>query len=206
VKPPKIEMIDGIWVVRDDLITGGTKARIITEILKAEFKRQQKNRLTHLNQEFVYASPVYGYAQIAIAVGCAKMGFKSTVFVAQRKQLHPRTEEAREMGAKIIEVPMGFLSNCAAKAKSYCLQNNAVLLPFGLDCPELIKGMIQVGKEIKVSPKQVWCVAGSGTLTRALQAVWPNAEHHVVRVGKRDSDIGQAKEYPETSLALYMPK
>jgi hypothetical protein len=37
-------------------------------------------------------------------------------------------------------------------------------------------------------------VAGSGTLTRALQAAWPGARFHAVRVGK-PPDVGRARLY-----------
>jgi hypothetical protein len=44
------------------------------------------------------------------------------------------------------------------------------------------------------APTEFWSVAGSGTLTRALQAAWPDAAAHAVRIGA-DPDAGRATLY-----------
>lgn len=56
IDPPVIERFGKILVVRDDLVPGGTKARVLPDLLRG-------------GQEYVYASPAYGYAQIALAHG-----------------------------------------------------------------------------------------------------------------------------------------
>jgi hypothetical protein len=53
VPEPRIEKHEGILVVRDDLIEGGTR-RVIRHFLTDA-------------DEFVYASPAYGYGQVALA-------------------------------------------------------------------------------------------------------------------------------------------
>ena len=167
-------------MVRDDLLPGGTKRRVLEPLVA-----------TSPAQEFVYASPAYGYAQIALAYSCAAVGKRATVFVAKRKTIHPRTAEARDAGARIVEVPHGYLTNVQAKARAYAEKSGAELFPFGLDTPEFVGGLADVALSLPVEPEEVWTVAGSGVLTRALQQAWPEAAFHAVRIGS-EPDAGRA--------------
>lgn len=174
------EWVEGIQVVRDDLIPGGTKQRVIPAFLEAYGAR-----------EYVYASPAYGYAQIALAHACASLGLRATVFVAKRNTPHPRTAEAARAGAKVLQVPYGYLTNVQAKARAYAAQTGAHLLPFGFDFPEFVEGLAEVARATGLRPGEVWCAAGSGTLSRALQIAWPEARHHAVQVGATPN-VGRA--------------
>lgn len=171
----------GITVVRDDLIPGGTKARVLPGVLDA----------IGAGLEVVYASPVYGYAQVALGHAAAATGRTATVFVARRKVPHPRTVEAAQAGAIVREVAPGYMSVCRARAREYAEAAGATLLPFGLDVPAMTDALAQVARDLPVTPTEVWAAAGSGTLSRALQAAWPAASHHAVRVGA-DPDIASA--------------
>jgi len=174
-----ISQIDGLQVVRDDLITGGTKRRVIDRIFRAE-------------DEYVYASPAAGYAQVALAHGAAAAGKRATIFVARRAQWHARTKEAQAAGATIVQVEHGYLSNVQAKARAYANATGARLLPFGFDCAEVRTALAEIALSLPITPREVWTVAGSGTLTRALQIAWPRAAFHAVQIGKAPT-IGRAK-------------
>lgn len=167
---PVIEKIGEILVVRDDLIPGGTKVRALEPFIKP-------------GKEYVYASPASGFAQIALAISAQRAGARSTIFVAQRKELHLRTAQAQEAGAQIKQIPYGYLSNVKAKARAYAEEAGATLLPFGLDFPEFISELASIARGLGISPREVWCVAGSGVLTRALQQAWPKARHNAVKIG-----------------------
>jgi hypothetical protein len=183
---PRIEACGRLLVVRDDDIPGGTKRRVIGGILRG-------------GTEFAYASPACGYAQVALAYACAAAGLRSTIFVAKRKVLHPRTREAMNAGAAIVPVPNGYLTVVQARARAYCASTpGAVLLPFGFDTPEFLDAMTAVAKTVSIVPTEVWVAAGSGTLARALGAAWPTAQINAVRVG-RPPDVGRARlwEAPE---------
>lgn len=170
--PAPIVQPVGEWlVVRDDMLPGGTKQRVLPRFLDGAYS------------EFVYATPAYGYAQIALAHACASMGKRATVFVAKRNQLHARTMEAKHAGARIVQVPHGYLSNVQSKARAYAEAAGAYLLPWGLDFPEFRAALADVARGLGIEPGEVWCAAGSGTLTRALQHAWPAARHHAVMVG-----------------------
>jgi hypothetical protein len=167
---PVIEEHAGILVVRDDLIPGGTKARVLPAILQGA-------------REFVYASPVYGYAQIALAYAAREAGVKATVFVAERQRMHARTLEAHAAGARILEVAPGYMTVVRARARSYCAVSGARLLPFGLDDPIVLDAIANLARGLDVEPREVWSVAGTGVLTRALQRAWPRATFRAVRIG-----------------------
>jgi hypothetical protein len=168
--PPVVELHNQFLIVRDDLLPGGTKRRAIPVFF------DQHN-------EYVYASPVQGAAQLALAYTAREHGKRATIFCAARKTLHPNTVRVIELGAQVIQVPMGFLSNISAKAKNYCLTTGAKLLPFGLDDPKFIEALADVAASMDVRPAEVWSVASSGVLTRALQLAWPDAQFFGVQVG-----------------------
>jgi hypothetical protein len=65
-----IEQHDGFYVLRDDLLVGGTKSILMSSI--------DNPNIT----EFVYATPVYGGFQIALSAYCQSVGKKTTLFCA----------------------------------------------------------------------------------------------------------------------------
>ena len=177
--PPVIEEYGGLLVVRDDLLPGGTKRRVLGAMLSGA-------------DEFVYASPAYGYAQVALAYAAAAAGKQATIFTAKRRVLHPRTAEARTAGARIVLVSTGYLSNVQAKARAYADLVGACLLPFGFDTAAVAAALAELALSLGRAPREVWTVAGSGTLSRALQRAWPAAEFYAVQIG-RPADIGRAR-------------
>ena len=176
---PKIEMFDGVHVVRDDLIPGGTKQRVIPDLLSGA-------------DEFVYASPVYGYAQVALAHACKAMGKKATIFTAKRKHPHPLTIKAMKAGAKFVFIKPGYLSNVQSKCRQYCEYSGATYLPFGLDNARFVDAITEVARQVDFEPREVWTVAGSGVLSRALQKRWSKAKFFAVQIGK-EPKVGRAE-------------
>lgn len=177
---PVLERWGQVLVVRDDLIPGGTKARVVPRLFDAR-------------QEYVYASPCQGYAQVALAICGRAHDRKITIFCAARRQRHPRSLEALAAGARLEEVgPAGYMSVVRARANDYCRQTGACLLPFGLHCPSILDGLAEVARGIP-EPSEVWTVAGSGTLSLALQEAWPGAAFNAVVIGARLENLGRAK-------------
>lgn len=168
----QIDSFNGIQVLRDDLFPGGTKARILPSILEE----------INAPEILTYASPAYGYAQIALAHAAKKTGRHAVIFVAKRKVMHARTLEAYHAGATVIEIPYGYLANTNSKAAGYARRKQGLHIPFGVDLPAMHKGL-QILANSLPEPFEVWTVAGSGTLTRSLQQAWQGAAFHAVRVG-----------------------
>lgn len=188
---PKIENWEGILVVRDDLIPGGTKQRVL------------ERWLPELGPaEYVYAGPREGYAQIALARACAALGegYSATLFVPQSNPPHKRTLRAMDCGAEVHVVAPGYLSQVRSEARLYCIPRpNTRLIPFGMNDPEFINHMVQIARAIPIDPPpEFWVAAGSGTLCRALQQAWPRAAGHAIQVGhKVDLPLIKVLEAPE---------
>jgi len=169
---PVIIQHEGVLVVRDDLFAGGTKARFLSMMFNGA-------------DEVVYASPAEGGAQVALAIVARRLGKRATIFVACRATPHPRTIEAAKIGAKVVTVAPGYLSVVQARAREYCTQTGARLMPFGADMPGAINAIAAAACAIGIEPDEVWCASGSGVLARGLAAAWPNARRHAVQVGRK---------------------
>ncbi len=183
---PIIEEFDGIQVVRDDLLNGGTKRRAFNYYVASlpEVK------------EFVYASPRQGYAQLSLAYSCRDLNRKCTVTVPKGKR-YWLTDEAERLGCKIIEVPMGYLTNLQHKARVYCEKNGAHLIPFGGDHPIIVEAMCSEANRLDINPTEVWTVISSGVLSRGLQRCWPDAKIYGVKIGHNttEREMGRAECY-----------
>ncbi|MBK8175225.1 MAG: pyridoxal-phosphate dependent enzyme [Rhodospirillales bacterium] len=171
VAPPIVETHERILVVRDDRFPGGTKARFLPALFATA-------------DELVYATPAEGGAQTAIAQVAAALGKRATLFVAARARPHPRTAQARVLGAQVVEVRPGYLSCARARARAYSAVSGARLMPFGLDFPEAIAAIAAAARATGVAPDEVWCAAGSGVLARGLAQAWPDARRHAVQIGR----------------------
>lgn len=178
---PTIEPVGRWVVVREDLLPGGTKRRILDPLIES---RQES--------VFAYASPAWGYAQIALAHACARFNRRAVVFVAKRNQPHGCMVDARRAGAEIRQIPAGYMSVLRARLRDFCSGEGAFEVPFGAACNDYVDRLVDAARSLDVSPPEVWAVAGSGTLTRALQSAWPDARHHAVRVGG-SCDVGSAR-------------
>lgn len=170
----KIEQHKGVNVLRDDLLTGGTKSILMPSIIGDDL-------------EYVYASPVYGGFQIALSAYCQSVNKKATIFCAKRKEMHPNTLKCIEYGAKVVEVPYGYLTVVEKHAKDYCLLTGAKKLKFGANEPEnkILIGnrMRNVISQLGNEPDEIWCAIGSGTLVDSILLATETAKIYGVQVG-----------------------
>lgn len=169
-----LEKHNGIIILRDDLLIGGTKSVLMPSIIGDA-------------KEYVYASPVYGGFQIALASYCQKLGKQATIFCAKRKQKHANTLECIKYGAKVIEIPYGYLTVVEKHARDYCINNEAEKLVFGANSIEnkilLGNRVKQVIKKLGREPKEIWCAIGSGTLVDSILMATKKAKIYGVQVG-----------------------
>ncbi|SVD24817.1 uncharacterized protein METZ01_LOCUS377671, partial [marine metagenome] len=108
-----------------------------------------------------------------MAYSCRDLNRKCTVTVPKGKR-YWLTDEAERLGCKIIEVPMGYLTNLQHKARVYCEKNGAHLIPFGGDHPIIVEAMCSEANRLDINPTEVWTVISSGVLSRGLQRCWPD--------------------------------
>jgi hypothetical protein len=172
---PVVEALGPGLVVRDDLLPGGTKVRGLAAL-----------GVPGPGEEWCYASPSWGHAQLALALAGAAAGARVRIFVPERRDLSAPTRAARDAGARLVLVPAGRLSVVQARARDYCALTGATLAPFGLAVPGMEAALAVVAAGVAArhpNPPQVWVAAGSGMLARALARAWPAAELVAVVVG-----------------------
>lgn len=172
---PIIEQHNGVYVLRDDLLPGGTKSIFMQTIVDG---------MTH---EYVYASPVYGAFQIALSIYCKSVGKQATIFCAKRKQKHENTLLCEAHGAKIIEVPFGYLSVVEKHANIYCQETGAKKIQFGGGTDENIELISQRMRDcidvLGFEPQNIFCAVGSGTLLQGIRRGTKRSYIHGVSVG-----------------------
>lgn len=190
----KVEQYNNRDIWRDDLLDGGTKSRFI----KPYIERRLENF-----DEFIYASPRVGYGQLSLSVVCNELKCKSTIFVPKGKTT-PITQKCIELGSKVIQVPMGYLTNLHHKSKKYRDENlNSHLLPFGFDDEEIINDGIEIIKNLCEWNlyDEVWSVISSGVLSRILQGVFTKSKIIGVRIGHNTTEKEQGRA--ELKLSPY---
>ena len=185
---PVVEECEGFHIVREDLINGGSKVRAsdyFVSILKDI-------------EELVYGScPATGHAQIALSVLAKRYGKKAVVFMAKRAldKLTEQQKHAIREGVDFQWVNVGMLNVTESRARKYAEKSEKrILVPIGIDHPAVVAGYAVVVQRMGIRPKEIWTVGSSGTLTRGLQAGWPDADFHCVSVG-HEGDFGRAKVY-----------
>ena len=188
---PKIEIqqYDGIYVVRDDLLEGGSKRRFIDRYIREEVEQGAN--------EFVYGGcPATGYAQMSLTLQANQYDAKTTLFMAYRdlENIHPYQQRALDYGCNIQWVQNGMLGVTLSKAKQYYLENTVKrrLLPLGLEEDRIFEDIQslakQIGDEYPEKFSEIWSVGSSGTLSRGLQWAFPNLKVYVVSVGHKMSE------------------
>lgn len=196
-----IETHNGIHVLRDDLLIGGTKS-ILMPLLDND---------SHI-KEFVYASPVYGGFQIALSAYCKSVGKKATIFCAKRNLKHANTLACIDNGANIIEVYPGYLTCVEKKAREYCIgkTNSVKKIAFGAKSNETIELIAhrtrQVIHHFKQQIDEIWVAVGSGTLItgilQGLKSSHVNVKVFGVQVGA-DIEEHIRNEYENLTIITY---
>lgn len=164
----QFEMHNGITVLRDDKLIGGTKSVIVDRLV---------------GNDFVYASPVYGGFQIALAQNLHE---HAHIFCAKRKILHPNTVAVLEAGANVYQIKHGYLSVVEKFAREFVETTGYIKIAFGAAEHKkiLVKRVKQVIARLSREPQEIWVAIGSGTLFEAILEGTKKAMVCGVSVGK----------------------
>jgi len=199
-----------LWVVRDDLLAGGTKQRAAIPYVLQMMARNY--------DELVYASPFAGYEQVALAVACKAVGVRLRLFsesvpwVSRFKlKAHSYTELAAAHGAT-VELASD-LAAAENRAVYYSIARpRCTKVPLGIDCTEfraalaieLRRMMPAIQLELGGSPQRIWMTVASGTLARTLrEVIAPQVELRCLDVGvlpEDDARITALARRPRTSV------
>lgn len=180
--PPVLETHEGVVVVRDDLVPGGSKARFLPYLIAG-------------HAEVVFGGPFCGGAPYALAILGQRLGVRVTLFYAQRKVLHPLQAAAQAAGARLEWVPAGRIAHVQARARRYAAEAGAFFLPLGFDVPAAEAPYLAAMATVRAlvgPPAEVWCATGSGMLARCLGRAFPEAAVFGVTVGLASRHAAQA--------------
>lgn len=160
-------------LIDDSVLPGGTKQRAIMDLLSHNWNAKT----------FYYAGPITGMACVAISYACSLVGKKCHLFL---QGYHNNHRKIIGNYGGVIDKFTGSMKDLREKIDSV-VTNTDYVLPFGMDNVIFIEGLISALRQATASviqPKRCWLVAGSGVLLRALAAVWPSTQFHVVQVGR----------------------
>lgn len=180
--PAIIQQHNGVLVVREDLVDGGSKIRFLPHLVSGA-------------REIVYGGPFCGGAPYALSVWGRKTGARISLFYAKRRDLHNRQKSAFRNGARIFQIPYGYMSNVQAKARAYAQAHGALFLPLGFDVKGASDPFVEFMRGVRAQVglvDEVWCATGSGMLARCLGAAFPDAAVHGVVVGLKSRNQAQA--------------
>lgn len=194
---PKLHIISSslkgktFHVIQEGVMEGGTKERGIIPFVTNTFY-----------DEYVYASPSTGFAQVAIAkatslVSTPEKKIKAVIFVEKSAKDPYPVRKAKEYGAIIKYVPLskGGISERMKIANRYVSNRtkkdvNVFNIPFGADYQPIYAYMLNNLRDafnrsgVIDQIERIWLVSGSGVLLKILHAILPKAHFIVVQVGK----------------------
>jgi len=169
-------------VVRDDLLMGGTKQRIVLELFD-QIIRDGYNGI-------VYPGPSNGYAQIVLALGAKLKKSAAIILIPKVRPVTAQTQLALQLGASVLEYEneQGRLKNLKMIGADIAAERNMHMpaLGFGGDMfKTLMTQALRSRLPIDLNePRDIWVVGGSGTLALTLYDLFPNSTINVVQVGK----------------------
>lgn len=206
LSPPEIDRYqigeygDNFYVVRDDLLEGGTKVRYLRALVNAMAQNPESD-------EVVFAGPAQGALPLALSV---LYGSRTTLWYPQRKLLTPRQKETLENGAKHIYSEAPYIRPSAVKkrAREYSEARGALCIRWSLSYPEVVESIAMVAHsvEVRYGPfEEVWVAGGGGTLTRGMcEGFSAETQIHCVGVGRamQPHEVGRAIVHTEPFMSM----
>jgi len=195
---PVIESIEGRIVVREDVLSVGTKARA-GELLIA----------TAESDTIVYVQPRFGFAGISLTELCKKYNKRLVLFMPSSKEISDHQAFCIENGCEYHFHRIAAMPNLNLIAKRWADENNGMFIPLGLKHKLVTAMIVKTASEID-EPKSFWTAFSTGVLNRALQIAWPNSIANGVAVSRNihDGEKGRAniishyRNFSQNSLIL----
>jgi len=195
---PVIKSIEDRIVVREDVLSVGTKARA-GELLIA----------TAESDTIVYVQPRFGFAGISLTELCKKYNKRLVLFMPSSKEISDHQAFCIENGCEYHFHRIAAMPNLNLIAKRWADENNGMFIPLGLKHKLVTAMIIKTASEID-EPKSFWTAFSTGVLNRALQIAWPNSIANGVAVSRNihDGEKGRAniishyRNFNQNSLIL----
>ena len=178
---------DGVRVVRDDLLTSGSKVRGGDCLISSLPKDSGIDTI-------VYVQPRTGLAGISILNVAKRHGLKTKLFMPSSKRISYHQACCIEQGADVEFHRIAAMPNLNKIAKEWAEEHpNAFFIPLGLKRPMVTAGIVKAASKIP-EPEEVYVATSTGVLSRALQIAWPNAAFTSVCVSRnmKAGELGRA--------------
>lgn len=182
--PFTIRREDGLNVLRDDLVVGGTKRRGLYLLLRS------------LNAETVfYAGTIMGHGALALAMAGRDTG-KTINVLLSAKDSDPTVARLRDAGAVVH--PCAPLPIDALHKQAMEMADGAPVFPPGFAIPEFAGSLSGALCALDISPyPEIWVPSVTGTLARALKKTFPKTMVRTVSVVKNGApcDFAAPEKY-----------
>lgn len=190
----KLDSKRTIYVVRDDIMGFGTKARAGSAAL---FQPEYKKTKT-----IVYVAPRVGWAPMSLAKLCRDTKRRLILFAPAAATPSQHQLTAHALGADLRFVRVAAMPNLQRMARKFAEDHGYTFFPLGLDVPAAVAGIAKTARLVadreiddfrKV--KEFWTVISTGVLSRGLQLAWPRAKVFAVAVARNihDGEKGRAE-------------
>ncbi|HEU4839133.1 MAG TPA: hypothetical protein VFS88_06965 [Micavibrio sp.] len=168
--------VQGLTILRDDLVAGGTKRRALDLLLK------------DMNASRVaYAGTVMGHGALALACACQAAGKEAVIFLSGGED-DPVIKRLRETNAVLHLCPPAPVAALYELAKEQA--GDMPVLPPGFDTPAFEEAMVAALAPFSVNDyPELWTTAVTGTLTRALRRAFPDTPLKTVKVVRNSGPL-----------------
>lgn len=172
----------GLIVLRDDLVAGGTKRRAL-ELLVADMGADR----------VAYAGTTMGHGALALAHACQVSGKQAVIFLSGVEG-DPAVKRLRQTNAALHLCPPATIAALYERAREE--SGGAPVLPPGFDMPHFEEAMAAALAPFPVNDyPEIWTTAVTGTLTRAMHRAFPGAVLKTVKVVRHSGPLPAATVY-----------
>lgn len=195
----EIQKIQRFNILRDDLIEGGTKRRVLDKILPNISER-----------EIIYPSHPFGYGQYALALSCAHNNKECTIFNPYCKQKPDVLRKTEKIANSVKYVGVADQAALVDIVAHYAKGRDAFIMPIGFRLQYFSKVLFELTKSISFEPAEIWSIAGTGTIAGVIRKRWPKAKLNVVTLGFSHTVVSAdnvylAPEKPEEPAVIQPP-
>ena len=163
-----IEQRNSFYILRDDLLPGGTKRRALS--------------LLPSSKDVFYAGTTMGHGALALAHACADNGKQAHIYIGCEDD-HPMIAKLEKAGAAVHLYPPMPIANLHSLAVHDA--KGSTVFPPGFDMPEFEEALRRSVTDLDVSPySEIWTVSVTGVLTRSLKKAFPAKTFKTVSVVK----------------------
>ncbi len=183
---PVITQHEGIYVVRDDLISG-SKCRF-ADLLVQNIKEDT----------LVYVAPRVGLAGVSIINVANRYGKKVVLFMPSSKKISHHQAVCIERGAIPMFRRVAAMPNLNKIAEKWASENGAKFIPLGLKHELVVACAAKVATNVSqimgFEPDVCFAATSTGVLVRGLQIGWDKTEFYAVTVSRnmKEGELGRA--------------